>query len=318
MSVKELKSRWKASAENDRASERIFSIFKHGGVLSVDQTPFGRAENDLIDFRGYDANQILVRDVVLKDIDLSYSNFSNSWMEASRFENCLFEKTDFSGASDHGNIFEHCVFVDCNFRTSAIGYEGTQFNICTFNKCNFQRSVFTRAEFVNTEFINCKLNGVDFNASSFESCRFEGVLEDVWFRGTYGHESFFSEFGQPKQNKMLNVSFENAELHYPAFSNWCDLSTVKIKNDGRHFKYDSWCNRLQFLSKEIESWDDDDQRNQAAKFVKVYSVHAPTQEWDIVNLHDLERSFGGREIAQKIINALNSFHPKSSSSDPAA
>ncbi len=194
---------------------------------------------------------------------------------------------------------------------SAIGYRGTQFNTCTLDRCSFQRAVFTRAEFVDTEFTNCKLNGVDFNASSFENCRFEGVLEDVWFRGTYGHESFFSEFGQPKQNKMLNVSFENADLRDPAFSNGCDLSTVKIKRNGRYFKYDDWHQRLQYLREEIEAWDDEHQRNEAARFVKVYSVHAPTQEWDIVNLDDLEKSYGGSEVAQKIINVLNSYHPKS-------
>jgi len=105
MSVKQLITRWKASAENDRASERIFNVFKHGGALNIDHTPFGRTEKDLIDFRGYDANKILVKDVFLRDIDLSRANFSNSWLETNRFEHCLFEKTDFSGASDHGNIF---------------------------------------------------------------------------------------------------------------------------------------------------------------------------------------------------------------------
>ena len=109
MSTKDLITRWKSTAQNDRASERIFNICKHGGVLTMDQTPFGRLESDLIDFRGYPAHRILVKDVTLKEIDLSYTDFSNCWLEANRFENCLFVKTDFSGASDHENTFRNCV-----------------------------------------------------------------------------------------------------------------------------------------------------------------------------------------------------------------
>ncbi|MEP6848845.1 MAG: pentapeptide repeat-containing protein [Acidobacteriota bacterium] len=306
MATKDLVARWKSTPENDRASERIFNTCKYGGVLSIDQSPFGRVESDLIDFRGYPAHRILVKDVILKDLDLSYVDFSNCWLETNRFENCLFEKTDFSNASDHGNIFEYCVFVNCNFRMSAIGYDGSQFNNCIFNRCSFQRAIFTRAEFVNTEFLNCKLNGVDFNASSFENCKFVGLLDDVWFRGTFASQSQTDHFGQPKINKMKNVSFENADLKNLTFSNGCDLSTVTIKNNGRYFKYDNWYKRLQFLSKEIESWDDESQRNQAAKFLKISMVHAPTQDWEILSLDDWEKFLGGTEVTRKIVVFLNS------------
>ena len=50
--------------------------------------------------------------------------------------------------------------------------------------------------------------------------------------------------------------------------------------------------------------DDEHQRNEAARFVKVYSVHAPTQEWNIINLDDLEKHYGGKEVAIKIIDGL--------------
>jgi fluoroquinolone resistance protein len=306
MSTKDLIARWKSTLENDRASERIFNICKYGGVLSMDQTPFGRLEGDLIDFRGYPAHRILVKDVTLKDIDFSYADFSSSWMETNRFENCLFVKTDFTDAPDHGNAFDHCTFHQSKFKLAVLGYKGSHYRNCIFRECGFQRTNFIRPEFVNTDFINCRLKSIDFNASSFENCKFEGLLEDVWFRGTFPSASQIERFGQPKINKMENVSFENADLHYPAFSNWCDLSTVKIKNDGKHFKYDNWYQRLQFLGKEIESWDDEHQRNRAAKFVKVYSVHAPTQEWNIVNLNDLQKPYG-TDVASKIIDILDAY-----------
>jgi|CXWL01.1.fsa_nt_gi uncharacterized protein YjbI with pentapeptide repeats len=307
MSYKKLATRWRISVENDLAGEKIFNVFKHGGVLSMDHSPFGRLGSDLIDFKGYNAIQILVKDVVLKDIDLSYADFSSSWMQANRFENCLFEKTDFSDIADHGNTFSHCVFKKCDFKLAVLGYEGSQYKNCTFKACSFQRTNFIRAEFVSTDFVDCRLKSIDFSGSSFENCKFEGLLDDVWFRGTYGYESYFTEFGQPKPNKMDNVSFENADLRNPAFSDGCDLTTVKVKNDGRHFKFDNWLKRLQFLEKEIENWEDGHHKNEAAIFVKVYLVHAPKQDWNIINLEDLERSYGGADVAHKIIGILNSY-----------
>jgi len=307
MSTKELVARWRSTAENDSASERIFNICKYGGVLSIDQSPFGRLDSDLIDFRGYPAHRILVKDVTLKDIDLSYADFSYSWMETNRFDNCFFEKTDFSNTSDHGNIFRRCVFVNCNFKMSGIGDRGSGYQNCIFNKCNFQRAVFIRAEFVNTDFINCRLKGIDFNASSFENCKFVGLLDDVWFRGTFPSKLDIEDFGQPKINKMLNVSFENADLRDLTFSDGCDLSTVTLKNNGKYFRYDRWLKRLQFLGKEIAYWEDERLRNEAARFVKVSLVHAQKQDWKILSLDDLERSYGGVEVAHKIIEILNSY-----------
>jgi len=304
MSAKDLITRWRISAENDSANERIFNICKNGGVLSMDHSPFGRLEGNLMDFRGYSARRILVKDVTLKDIDLSHADFSSSWMETNRFENCLFEKTDFTDASDHGNTFDHCVFLNCKFKLAVLGYKGSRYGNCIFKECGFQRTNFIRPEFVSTDFIHCRLKSIDFNASSFENCKFEGLVDDMWFRGTFPTRSQIETFGQPKINKMLNVSFEDADLCDPAFSNWCDLSTVKIKNNGRYFKYDNWHKRLLFLGKESELWDDEHQRNEAARFVKVYSVHAPTQEWNIINLDDLEKHYGGKEVALKIIDGL--------------
>src|SRR5438552_2879299 len=180
MSTKDLAARWRISAENDSASERIFNICKYGGVLSMDQSPFGRLQGDLIDFRGYSAHRILVKDVTLKDIDLSYADFSSSWLETNSFENCLFVKTDFTDASDHGNTYDHCEFLDCKFKLAVLGYKGSRFRNCIFRKCGFQRTNFIRPELVNTDFINCRLKGIDFNAASFENCNFEGLLDDVW------------------------------------------------------------------------------------------------------------------------------------------
>ncbi len=307
MSIKDLSTRWRTSAENDLANERIFNICKYGGVLSVDQSPFGRQKDDLIDFRGYSAQRILVKEVQLKDIDLSYADFSSSRMENNFFENCRFERSDFTSATEHGNRFSNCIFLKCKFKQSILGYRGSNYQNCVFKECDFQKADFIRAEFVDTTFLNSWLKRIDFNASSFENCGFEGLLDNVWFRGTFAYESDFSEFGQPKPNRMLNVSFENADLRHLTFSNGCDLSTVKIKNNGRYLKYDDWYGRLQFLRKEIESWDNEHQKSEAAKFLTVSLVHAPTQNWEILNLDDWEEFYRGKEVPAKIIETLNRY-----------
>ena len=52
------------------------------------------------------------------------------------------------------------------------------------------------------------------------------MFENINFKRGFPTESFKKEFGNAKQNKMLNVSFEDAILHDVTFSDNCDLSTV--------------------------------------------------------------------------------------------
>ena len=305
MAKKEIITRWKSTAENDRASERIFNICNHGGVLSVDQSPFGRMDNGLVDFRGYRASGIMVKDVVAKDCDFSCADFSNCWLEANRFENCRFEHTDFTNSSDHGNTFEGCVFIGCKFKLASLGYKGSNFRNCHFEECGFQRANFVRVEFVGTDFVNCRLKGVDFFGSSFDNCKFEGVLEDVWFRGTFPSDMDIDDFGKPKTNKMFNVSFEDAELIDLTISDGCDLSTVKLKNSGRYVKFDHWLKRLQFLERNLSNWDNEQFKLEASRFVRVSMVHAQKQDWKIISLDDLEKHYGSGDIARKIIDVLS-------------
>ncbi len=307
MPLIELTSRWNSSPEHDSVSEQISNVFSHGGSLNLDHSPFGRIENDLLDFRGYSARQMRIRDVIIRDANFSLADFSASWMEAGRFENCLFEGTDFSDIADHGNTFYRCKFLKCNFSRAVLGYKGSKFNDCRFQECNFTRAGFVRAEFTDTDFTRCKLKGIDFNGSSFHNCKFEGLLEDVWFRGTFPHDALFEMFGQPRPNRMLNVSFENADLIDLTISDGCDLSTVKLKDNGKLLRYDDWFRRVQFLEKQLEAWDGELQKNEATRFVYVAKVHAQHQKWAIVNIDDLDRHFGGLEVARKIIDTLNSY-----------
>ena len=165
---------------------------------------------------------------------------------------------------------------------------------------------FIRAEFVDTDFINCRLKNIEFNASSFENCKFDGVLDNVWFMGTFPLKSLAEQFGQSKPNKMENVSFENADLIDLTISDGCDLSTVKLKNNGRYFKFDRWLDRLRALEKAIATWEDGNSKKEADRFVKVSLIHAQNQDWEILNLDDLEKHYGGIETSKKILDVLSS------------
>lgn len=270
----------------------------------MDHSPFGRTATDMIDFRGYAAHRSLVKGVFANGLDLSFVDFSGSWLEGNRLEDCLFVGTDFEDVSDHGNMFVNCVFNRCKFNLAVLGYKGSKYRNCTFRECDFQGSSFVRPEFTDTDFLSCRLKGVDFNASSFENCKFEGLLEEVWFRGTFPTELQVQEFGQPRINKMVDVSFENAELVDLTFSDGCDLSSVKLEKGETYLRFDMWNKRLVFLASEVEAWPDERQRRTAESFIKVYSVHAARQEWEILNMDDLKR-FYGIEVAPMIVETLN-------------
>lgn len=237
--------------------------------------------------------------------DFTGSSFYDCWIEDCVFEGCHFEKTNFTEMTDHGNVFNNCDFIACKFNNAVLGSKGTKFINCRFNNCNFTRTLFIRGEFIDTVFINCKMKGIDFSASSFENCSFEGELNDCWFRGGFSSQIEIKEFGIPKVNEMKNVSFEKSELHYLTFSNDCDLSTVIINSDTRYRNYDHWKDRLEYLRVRIQSWDEESKR-EADIFVRSHLIHAINQHSYIINQDDLVIDYG-REVAVKIINALDNY-----------
>ncbi|MBV8325495.1 pentapeptide repeat-containing protein [Chryseobacterium sp.] len=305
MNKKELIERWVTDPGFTLVQKEIAKLSKKGGRFNLANSSVGEYCGK-IDFRGIPLDSQTISGLKFINIDFSFSTFEHSWVEKSIFENCLFEKADFSDFSEHQDSFTDCVFKDCKFNLSAIGYDGTSFSGCIFENCKFNRTIFNRPEFVDVVFKNCKIKNIDFSASSFENCSFEGVLQDVWFRGGYPLQSEIERFGIPKKNEMKNVSFEKAELIYPTFSNHCDLSTVKINPSGNYYKYDRWKERLESLESEILNWEDKEEKKEAEIFSYSYLVHAKTQEWHIINTNDVERDHG-KDIALKIINHLNNF-----------
>ncbi len=238
--------------------------------------------------------------------DFTGSSFHDCWIEDCVFEGAYFEKTNFTEMTDHGNVFNDCDFIGCKFNNAVLGYKGTKFINCRFTNCNFTRTLFIRGEFVGAVFINCKMKGIDFNASSFEECIFEGELNDCWFRGGFSTQLEMKKFGIPKVNKMENVSLEKVDLIDLTFSNNCDLSTVKLNNNGSYLKFDKWLRRLDFLQERSIIFSEDE-RERVLFFVKIFRSHALSQDWYILNINDVARDCESETLAFKIIQILSSF-----------
>ncbi|WP_103072484.1 pentapeptide repeat-containing protein [Aquimarina sediminis] len=214
MSKTKFQNRWVENAANKEALLKITKIAQRGGVLKKEHSPYGITDKGLIDFRGLRLNSMDIKKLKVKDADLSFSEFHDTFIERSKFNNVVFHQTDFSKFRDIGNEFTNVYFLKCKFIEASIGYKGTRFQLSFLEDCNFRRATFTRAEFTNCKITNCKLNGMDFFGSSFENCSFIGEYKDLWFRGGYPHPEDKKDFGRAKRNKMKNVSFEEATLIY--------------------------------------------------------------------------------------------------------
>lgn len=304
MSIRSLIIRWDSSVENRTAYNDTLKVFRRGGRLTQRHSPFELIDK-YIDFRGFHIDEyMMVKNVTSCDLDLSHCSLSSLWIENCTFENVNFRNADLRGISDLGNTFKNCFFTGTKFQTACLGYKGSSYRNCTFDAAKFNRAVFTRAEFDECSFINCKLKGVDFKASSFVDCAFVGKLDDVWFRGGFPLESLITEFGQPRRNRMMNVSFQDAILHDITFSDCCDLSTIVVPREGNYRHYSSWKKRLEKLVHTIPLWPENE-RSEATIFFSSYIRHADHQDWYLLNVEDIEQEFS-KVLAAKIIDVLDS------------
>lgn len=230
--------------------------------------------------------------------DFSKSSFAHSnriyWIENRIFINSIFYKTIFRALSEHGNEFYSCMFENINFKNAIIGYDSSCYTYCTFKKVKF--GAFIKPQFRDCKFINCDFYDVDFQASNFENCEFIGNLDNVWFRGGFPTESLKKEFGNAKQNKMLNVSFEDAILHDVTFSDNCDLSTVLFPKQGKYLFFDNWDEQLDLIMNECTANKSMTIRNDIVSFVEIHKVHSANQKYYILNVVDLLKEYDDKAV----------------------
>lgn len=230
--------------------------------------------------------------------DFSKSSFAHSnriyWIENRKFINSIFYKTIFRALAEHGNEFYSCLFEDIDLRNAILGYDSSYYTNCTFRRVKF--GAFIKPQFKDCKFIDCDFYNVDLQASNFENCEFIGNLDNVWFRGGFPTESLKKEFGFAKQNKMLNVSFEDAILHDVTFSDDCDLSTVLFPKQGMYLFFDNWYEQLNMIMNEGTANQSMTIKNDIVSFVEIYKVHSANQKYYILNVVDLLKEYNDKTV----------------------
>ncbi|HRF82549.1 MAG TPA: pentapeptide repeat-containing protein, partial [Flavobacteriales bacterium] len=252
--------RWKKGIGKEFA-DHLLKWGRSGNGLVISESPFGMTEDGLLDFRGLQFGQrVELLRVEFKAADFSKAQFKDARIGLSTFTDSLWEKSDFRGLVESGSKYIRCRFTNCAINGSFIGYKGTHFDTCFFKGCNFKRTSFIRPEFDDCIFDNNNFNGCDFFGSSFERCEFNGVLKDVRLRGGFPLPDFESKYGKSRPNKMLNVSFKNADLIEMTYSDRCDLSTVTVPIVGDYALLEHWPERLLRLEQIAESWPPQEQK----------------------------------------------------------
>ncbi len=301
--MKQLGTRWQETIGKDFV-DRLMSVGRSGNGFNVSESPFGVTANGQLDLRGLCLpERAELRMVNFMPADFGAASWKGIWLERCTFSESNFEKGSFQKVSEHRNTFTGCNFLKGSFREAAIGYKGSRYTNCTFDGADFRRAVFIRPEFDSCSFYHCKFDGCDLNGSSFERCRFVGTLREVWFRGGFAHPNDLSRYGQPRTNRMVEVSFESAALRNVTFSNHCDLSSVRLPSDGHYSLIAEWPRKLLNLQDQSAEWPDN-QKKSASAFAATNLVHARTQDWFILNRDDLESEFGN-ELASLIWQTIS-------------
>ena len=236
--------------------------------------------------------------------DFSNSSFAHDntiyWLKNKVFVDSLFSKTIFNTIAEHGNVFQNCTFKDVSFKKAVLGYDSSHYTNCCFENVCF--GAFIKPQFKECSFIDCDFNNVDFMASNFENCVFSGKLDNVWFRGNFPSISLRKQFGEAKQNKMLNVSFEKAIMHDVTFSDNCDLSTIILPQHGHYLFFDNWDERLDAISAEGNASPNVAAGNDVASFVEIHKVHSDNQRYYLLNVEDLLN-----EYSEKVIGIIKKY-----------
>jgi hypothetical protein len=300
----DLVKRW--DSEPGRAFvETLSRLGRSGNGHEIREVPFGTVpETGRLDLRGL----VLPTRTELRRITFQYADFTGAKFIHAKTELSVFRDVRFDDSSlrlgEGGSTFEKCSFHRTNLRRSVIGMRGSKFRDCKFEKADFIQTGFIRPEFDDCCFNNCTFSGVDFNGGSFERCEFRGDVRGVWFRGGFPIPSWNEEWGRPRPNRMLSVSFQKARLIDMTFSDHCDLSSVIPPDDGRHAVFDHWPERIKSVFEQSRSWPEPFRRA-GEMFYTSCETHARSQNWfldgvdALISLHGVE---GGKKIWEALLS----------------
>lgn len=120
---------------------------------------------DMEELTGKKQGEEAVRDVLLRNIHSAEEDLSHMRFSAVVFENCVFQDCDFQKGEFTDVVFQSCDFSNCNFSD---GY---------FNRVQFRSSKGVGAKFcgntmLHTSMEDCNLSYANFDCSKLEHIRF--------------------------------------------------------------------------------------------------------------------------------------------------
>ncbi|EFO2514858.1 pentapeptide repeat-containing protein, partial [Escherichia coli] len=116
----------------------INNVAVHNNTIEIPQTVNG----------GYDFSHLSLKGIVIKDEDLSNSNFAGCRLQNAIFQDCNMYKTNFYYAIMEKILFDDCILDDSNFAQIKMA-DGT-LNACSAMHVQFYNAAMNRANIKNT------------------------------------------------------------------------------------------------------------------------------------------------------------------------
>ena len=116
----------------------INNVTVHNNTIEIPQTVNG----------GYDFSHLSLKGIVIKDEDLSNSNFAGCRLQNAIFQDCNMYKTNFNFAIMEKILFDNCILDDSNFAQIKMT-DGT-LNACSAMHVQFFNATMNRANIKNT------------------------------------------------------------------------------------------------------------------------------------------------------------------------
>lgn len=160
-----------------------------------------------------------VRDALLQNIRMTGEDISRMQFSAVIFENCLFQDCSFEKGEFTDVIFRSCDFSNCGFedcylnRTEFISSKGVGTRFCgstmlhaRISDCNFRYANFDGSKMEHIHFSTSELEG-----SFLTQCRMKDI---VWDQVNLNNASFF-------KTMLKGMDFTSSTIHSLVLSDEC-------------------------------------------------------------------------------------------------
>ncbi|AKK14250.1 pentapeptide repeat-containing protein [Escherichia coli] len=183
----------------------INNVTVHNNTIEIPQTVNG----------GYDFSHLSLKGIVIKDEDLSNSNFAGCRLQNAIFQDCNMYKTNFNFAIMEKILFDNCILDDSNFAQIKMT-DGT-LNSCSAMHVQFYKVIapyinlfradlsFSKLDLINFE--HADLSRVNLNKATLQNINL--IDSKLFFTRL---TNTFLEMVICTDSNMANVNFNNANL----------------------------------------------------------------------------------------------------------